>query len=575
MDTNKKMLPIGIDNFEKLREENFYYVDKTGLIRDLLYNWGEVNLFTRPRRFGKSLNMNMLKRFFEIGGRKEIFDGLQIMEERDLCERYMGKFPVISISLKAVNGMDFTAARSMLCSVVGKEAMRFQFLMESERLSEKEKELYELLTKIGRPGEAAFIMEDSVLEGSLQTLCGLLERHYDRKAILLIDEYDVPLAKAFERGYYDQMLVLIRNLFEYTLKTNDSLRFAVLTGCMRISKESIFTGLNNLKVLSVVEDRFDEYFGFTNQEVRDMMEYYGCACQYEVTKDWYDGYEFGHTDVYCPWDVINYCDSLRANSRAQPQNYWSNTSGNEAVRKFVELSSNGMAKNEMERLIAGETIQKKIRQELTYRDMYDSIDHLWSLLFMTGYVTKRGMPKGKMFSIAIPNMEIREIFTDQIMEFFREGVKKAGEVVDRFCSALEDGDTEQAERCLEGYLRKTVSIRDTFINRQMTEIFYHGILLGILASRNSWMVLSNHETGDGYGDILVETEDQTVGMVIEVKYARDGNLEAGCRKALSQIEKNRYTEYLLEEGVEKILKYGIACYKKRCRIVLGGIWTME
>ena len=568
MEAKKKKLPIGIENFEEIRTKGYYYADKTGLIRELLDNRGKVTLFTRPRRFGKSLNMSMLKSFFEPDGRKEIFEGTAISKEVSLCEKYMGKFPVISISLKGVNAGSYETAYEMAGRVVNEEAGRRQYLLESAKLTQNDKEHFCELLKRN--------MNEAALFGSLRELSALLEKHHNSKVILLIDEYDVPLAKAFEHGYYDQMVILIRNLFEQALKTNDSLEFAVLTGCMRISKESIFTGLNNLKVLSVADVRFDEYFGFTDAEVKELLEYYHLSDCYDVVKEWYDGYQFGNMEVYCPWDVINYCDELRADRSAQPQNYWSNTSSNDVVKKFIQGADAGTAKREIEKLVAGEVIKKEIHQELTYNDMYSSIDNIWSVLFTTGYLTQRGKPERKQFNLAIPNMEIREIFTEQIMELFKENIRKNGEAVNAFCDALKSGDAEGVEKGFTDYLRKTISIRDTFVKKPMKENFhpkgaptvYHGILLGLLGVKDRWGISSNKESGDGYSDILVEIDDEEMGIVIELKYAEDENLEVGCKEALKQIKKNRYEEVLYEEGIEHILKYGIACYKKRCRVAL-------
>ncbi len=562
MEVRKKKLPIGIENFEKLQTEDFYYVDKTNLIKELLDHWAEVNLFTRPRRFGKSLNMSMLKNFFELDGNKEIFNKLEISKEVSLCEEYMGKFPVILVSLKSVNAATYEKACDMAVQVINGEARRFQYLLESERLTSYDKAAFSALLKTD--------MSEAVLCSSLKVLSELLEKHHGCNVILLIDEYDVPLAKAFERGYYDQMVLFVRNMFEHALKTNDSLKFAVLTGCMRISKESIFTGLNNLKVLSVAEVQFDEYFGFTDREVREILEYYGLSDHYAEVKEWYDGYQFGNVQVYCPWDVINYCDALRADHDAQPKNYWSNTSSNEAVKRFIQESDKGAAKREIEKLVAGEVITKEIHQELTYKDMYASVDNLWSVLFTTGYLTQRGKPEGDSFRLAIPNIEIRKIFTKQIMEFFKENVPKNGEALKGFCKALKDGEPENVEKRLGEYLKRTISIRDTFVKKQMKENFYHGILLGILGFQDTWSVSSNKESGDGYSDILVETGDGEVGIVLEVKYAEDGRLDVACRKALEQIECKRYEEELLDEGINQILKYGIAFYKKRCRVMLAG-----
>ena len=565
MTMKKKKLPIGIENFEELQKEEFYYVDKTNLIRDLLMQWSKVNLFTRPRRFGKSLNMSMLKYFFEPGGDKEIFKKLAISGETEICEKYMGKFPVVSISLKGINGESYEKACAMAVQVIQSEARRFQYLLESERLTAYEKKVFDSLLQAD--------MGEDLLCSSLKIMSELLEKHHGCKVILLIDEYDVPLAKAFERGYYDQMVIFIRNMFEYALKTNDSLKFAVLTGCMRISKESIFTGLNNIKVLSVADVQFDEYFGFTDQEVKDMLDYYGFSDRYDEVKEWYDGYQFGNVGVYCPWDVINYCDTLKADPDAQPRNYWLNTSSNEAVRRFIRESDHAATRREIEKLVAGEAITKEIHQELTYKDMYDSIDNLWSVLFTTGYLTQRGKPDGDNFRLVIPNVEIRKIFTSQIMELFKESVPKNGEALRNFCQALRNGDAKSVENLLGEYLRKTISIRDTFVKRQMKENFYHGILIGILGFEDTWSVSSNKESGDGYSDILVETDDGETGIILELKYAEDGKLDESCLEALRQINLRRYEEEFLDEGVEHILKYGIAFYKKRCRVMLADVDT--
>lgn len=562
MESRKKRLPVGIENFKELQRENFYYVDKTNFIKELLIGWGKVNLFTRPRRFGKSLNMSMLKSFFELGTDKELFRDLKIAEETELCQAYMGKFPVISISLKGMNAGTYEAAIDMAAQIIRGEARRFQYLLDSYRLTAYDKEAFiEVLQ-----GN----MEEGTLCSSLKILSELLEKHHDCQVILLIDEYDVPLAKAFERGYYDQMAVFIRNMFEHALKTNDSLKFSVLTGCMRISKESIFTGLNNMKVSSITEVQFDEAFGFTDREVQEMLKYYGFSAHYGEIKEWYDGYQFGNQEVYCPWDVINYCDVLRTDGAAQPKNYWVNTSSNEAVRRFIQESENVTVRREIERLVAGEAITKEIHSDLTYKDMYDSIDNLWSVLFTAGYLTQRGKPEGNCFQLAIPNMEIRSIFTTQIMDFFKESVPKNGEALSAFCEALKNGNAQDVEKQLSEYLRRTISIRDTFVKKEMKENFYHGLLLGILGFWDSWSVSSNREAGDGYSDILAETDDGETGILLELKYAEDGNLDAACKKAVAQMEEKRYEEALFDEGMLHILKYGIAFYKKRCRVVFAG-----
>ena len=566
MDFAVKRLPIGIEFFDEMIKNQYYYVDKTGMISELLRSGGKVTLFTRPRRFGKSLNMSMLKNFFSLQGDKRIFNELQISRDKQVCEEYMGKFPVISISLKSVDGFAYRNAYEMLCATIGNEAMKFQYLMDSTKLTDREKEQYGLLIKGG--DRIPFEMDEVTLTGSLKTLSLLLEKHHGKQTVLLIDEYDVPLSKASEHGYYKEMAMLIRKLFEQVLKTNESLKLAVLTGCMRISKESIFTGLNNFEVLSVADVRFDEYFGFTDKEVRKLLEYYHLSDKYQQVKEWYDGYQFGNVEVYCPWDVMNYCVTLLADPNAEPQNYWINTSSNEAVRRFIRESDNsGTIRREIEGLVAGECIKKELHQELTYEDMYQTIDNIWSVLFTTGYLTQRGRSEGNIFRLAIPNREIRNIFTTQIMQLFRENVKKDGELLNRFCEALENGNTESAEKCFGEYLRKTISIRDTSVRKEMKENFYHGILLGILGIKENWIVRSNRESGEGYSDILIETDDTAMGIVIEMKYAEDGNLQKAAEKALKQIESKQYEEALYDEGIEQILRYGIACYKKRCKIL--------
>ena len=560
MDSKKKKLPLGIENFEDLIRNDFYYIDKTGLIRDILKQPAKVTLFTRPRRFGKSLNMSMLEKFFSPESDKHIFDGLVITQEKELCEKHMGRYPVISVSLKGINAPSYDTAFKMLVMMINEAAEKVQYLRNSERLSEAEKGFFEELLSRN--------MDEATAFGSLRLLSRLLYKHHGQPVIVLIDEYDVPLAKAFSNGYYEQMVFLIRNLFEQVLKTNDSLHFAILTGCMRISKESIFTGLNNLSVRSVTDLRYDEYFGFTDAEVQELLNYYGFSNCYDAIKEWYDGYQFGNTDVYCPWDVMNYCDTLLDELNAQPENYWVNTSSNDAVRKFIEECDNGTTKREIERLIAGETIEKEIYQELTYQDMYTSIDHIWSVLFTTGYLTQKGKIEGNRYKLAIPNLEIRSIYTSQIMTLFQENVKKDGQLLTQFCDALNQGNTSEVENCLNRYLRKTISIRDTFVKKQLKENFYHGSLVGILGLKDYWGITSNRETGDGYSDIVVETENSQKGIILEVKYAHDGNLEAASQKAVKQIEKTNYAQELQDEGIDTILKYGIAFYKKRCKVEL-------
>ncbi|MCI9602746.1 MAG: AAA family ATPase [Ruminococcus sp.] len=554
----KKKLPIGIENFEELRKEDFYYADKTGLIVELLQNWGAVNLFTRPRRFGKTLTMSMLEYFFSLDGDKSIFDGLEISKEASLCKKYMGKYPVVSISLKGIDARSYETAYQMAVQVIIEAAAKFYFLLDSEKLNDHDRAEYEQLLDKN--------MNEGMLGISLKRLSGMLEKHYGTKVILLIDEYDVPLAKAHANGYYDQMISLIRSLLGEALKTNNSLKFAVLTGCLRISKESIFTGLNNLKVLTIADERFDEYFGFTDTEVKELLEYYGVSDHYETVKRWYDGYQFGNTEVYCPWDVLNHCDRIRDSRDAQPENYWINTSSNDAVKRFIQESANAATKRDIERLVAGETIIKEIHQELTYPEIYQTVDNIWSLLFTTGYLTQRGKAEGRQMKLAIPNLAVRDVFVTQIMDFFKENVREDGDTLNRFCDALQHGDAETVEQIFAEYLRKTISIRDTAVRTDMKENFYHGILLGILGVKNRWGISSNREMGEGYADILAEPDTGDMGIIIEVKYAHDGDLDAACKEALKQIEYTRYEEDLEDDGVDNILKYGIACYKKRCRV---------
>ena len=560
----RRKLPIGIDGFEKIRTNDFYYADKTLFIKELLQNWGEVNLFTRPRRFGKTLNMSMLKCFFEIGSNPVLFDGLKIAQEKELCEKYMGKFPVISISLKSVDGLSYEAAVTALRRAIGNEACRFGFLTESERLGQNDKELYMGLTAVK---DGKYLMTDGVLTDSLKTLSLLLEKHYGQKAILLIDEYDVPLDKAFQAGYYDEMVSLIRNLLGNALKTNDSLYFAVLTGCLRISKESIFTGLNNPKVHTISDVRYDEYFGFTNADVDELLEFYGLSAYKDTIKDWYDGYRFGDTDVYCPWDVINYCDELLADPSAEPENYWANTSGNDLIRRLLK-KANQSTRNDVEQLINGGTIIKPIRQELTYREVEDSIDNIWSVLYSTGYLTCRRRVPGKKMELVLPNWEVRELFIELVKDWFEETTQADSGRISRFCEAFPSGDTDTIQKMLGDYLWDSISVRDTAVRRNMKENFYHGMLLGLLQNQDSWLVKSNAETGEGYSDISIQTPDR-VGIVIELKYADDGNLEKACAEALGQIEEKKYAESLKRWGTKKILKYGIAFYEKECMVVMA------
>lgn len=562
-------LPIGLDSFEKIRTNDFYYVDKTLFIKELLENWGEVNQFTRPRRFGKSLNMSMLKSFFEVGGDPALFDGLKISREKELCANYQGKFPVISISLKSVDGRSFSSASAALRTVIGNEAMRFQFLKESEKLSEEEKEAYKRLIQIGSGEGGLYAMTEEVAAASLKVLSQLLAKHCGQKAILLVDEYDVPLDKAFQAGYYEEMVDLIRNLLGNVLKTNDSLFFAVLTGCLRISKESIFTGLNNLKIHTISDVRYDEFFGFTDGDVEGLLEYYGLSSYKEAVRAWYDGYRFGDTDVYCPWDVINYCDELLVDPSALPKNYWANTSGNDLIRRLLR-QSNQSAKGEMEELLGGGQVTKRVKQELTYREIDESDENLWSVLYATGYLTgtQVGQADADLFQLWIPNGEIRKLFADLVEEWFQETARADSARINRFCAAFPAADVAAIQEMLQDYLWDSISVRDTAVRKNQKENFYHGMLLGLLRSQGNWLVKSNAEMGEGYSDITVQTPDR-IGIVIELKYAEDGNLESSCKAALAQIEDRKYGEGLKRRGVKKLIKYGIAFCEKECMVAMA------
>ena len=555
----RKMLPTGIENFEEIRRNNsYYYVDKTGLIRDLLKSRGKVNLFTRPRRFGKTLNMSMLKCFFEIGADKTLFDGLAISKETALCEECMGKFPVVFISLKDVDGLTFKEAYGKLHEIIQKEIRRLYFLTESSKLSEMDKQAFNKLASTD---------EEVEIQKSLALLTELLYKHYGQKTILLIDEYDVPLDKAFQHGYYREMVALIRSLFGQALKTNDFLQFAVLTGCLRVSKESIFTGLNNFKVLSITDSRFDEHFGFTDAEVKTLLDDYNLTAHYGETKEWYDGYRFGSVDVYCPWDVINHVDRLCGEPNAEPQAYWINTSGNDLVRRFVDKADK-TTQGEIERLIAGEAVEKAVRLELTYNEIDNSIDNLWSVLFTTGYLTQAGKVERSVYKLIIPNREVREVFILQIQEWFKETVVHDEKPMQAFCKAFLDGNAEEIQKRLTVILGKMISILDTKAKDDRKENFYHGLLLGLLRSEPNWLILSNAESGDGFSDILIEPEDPDTGIVIEIKYSPTlAGMESACVTALEQIKSKRYDERLRNEGRENVTAFGIAFCKKRCRVV--------
>ena len=552
-------LPVGIENFEEIRTKGFYYVDKTELIRDLLNSWGKVNLFTRPRRFGKTLNMSMLKYFFEIGTDSALFDGLAISREKALCDRHMGKYPVVFLSLKGVDGLNFETAYEEFCKLIRNEAFRLRFLNDSEKITDVEKESFRHILN----GDYS----EKDIRSSLQTMCSLLEKHYGQKVVLLIDEYDVPLDKAFNHGYYREMVDLIRSMFGAALKTNDSIFMAVLTGCLRISKESIFTGLNNFKVLSIMDTRFDEHFGFTDSEVMRLLADYNLSDHFDVTKSWYDGYRFGDADVYCPWDVVNYVDLLKADPKAKPRAFWINTSGNDLVKRFVDKADK-TTQGEIERLINGEAIEKNVRSELTYNEIDDSIDNLWSVLFTTGYLTKDGETDDGRLRLVIPNREVREVFILQIQEWFRKTFVRDDKPMRDFCQAFQTGDVETIQKHLNLVMTRMISILDTKARDDQKENFYHGLLLGLLRSDPTWLIMSNVESGDGFSDILIEPDDPDAGIIIEVKYSPTfAGLDEACKRALEQVKTRRYDEKLRNEGRENLIAYGIAFNRKRCKAV--------
>ena len=557
-------LPVGIENFEEIRRNRFYYVDKTKLIEQLVETGGKVTLFTRPRRFGKTLNMSMLRSFFEMGSDASLFDGLYIAENKALCEEYMGKYPVIFLSLKSVEGLNFEDARYRMIELISIEAERFGFLADSEHLSENERERYKAMISLHNGTNA---MDEKVLISSLRILSQLLYKHFGKKTVILIDEYDVPLDKAFQNGFYQEMVSLIRGLFGMALKTNDYLQFAVLTGCLRITKESIFTGLNNFKVLSILDSRFDEQFGFTDCEVKKILENYHLESHFEETKEWYDGYHFGKVDIYCPWDVINYVDQLKYDPAAIPQDFWSNSSGNAIVRRLID-KADVSAKNEVERLIAGESIEKDVALELTYDEIDKSMENLWSVLFTTGYLTHTGRTEAGKYRLVIPNREVRNLFVKKIREWFLDVSRNDGKTLEELCNAFVNKDTEKIEQIFGDYLWNTISIRDTAVAKEKKENFYHGILLGLLGYKSSWLIKSNAESGTGYSDILVEVPTNRTGIVIELKYAENGDMDAACEDALRQIEEKNYVAKLKQDGMRNFIRYGIACFKKDCRVVV-------
>ena len=563
-----KRLPVGMDDFKEIRKSEFYYIDKTKLIEQVLENWSKVNLFTRPRRFGKTLNMSMLKCFFEIGTDTTFFDGLYISKNQALCEEYMGKYPVVLLSLKSVEGLTFEEARASLCELIAGEVRRFKFLEKSDRLDDDEKNAYHDLIFIQNLKEAIL---GTKLKFSLKKISELLYKHYGQKAIILIDEYDVPLDKAFQHGYYREMVTLIRGLFGEAFKTNDFLQFAVLTGCLRISKESIFTGLNNFKVYAANDLRYDEAFGFTNEEVKRLLADYHLEEHFAEVKEWYDGYHFGNADIYCPWDVINYVDDLVFDPQARPKSYWINSSGNELVKRFIDKADT-TTRDEIEELIAGHAVKKRIRMDLTYDEVDNTIDNVWSVLFTTGYLTREGREMDGIYRLIIPNKEVREVFVLQISEWFNRVVANDRASTEKINRGFLEGKTEDIQQELTHFLGESISVLDTKARNEEKEIFYHGILIGILKNNANWAVRSNRESGDGYADILIKPKNPDVGIVIELKYARSfKELDQACERALEQIKDCRYDEALREDGRNEVLAYGIAFWKKRCKVVVDKI----
>lgn len=558
-------LPVGIEDFQEIRRNGFYYIDKTGLIEQLLDSWGKVNLFTRPRRFGKSLNMSMLRYFFEIGTDKTLFDGLHILQRKDLCDEYMGRFPVVFLTLKDVDGLTFEKATNKLIKIVALEAERFIFLKNSDKLTDNEKQRYCALVKMQ---DGKYAMDEDTLESALQTLSELLYRHYGQKVVILVDEYDVPLDKAYQNGYYKEMVSMIRSLFGEALKTNEFLQFAVLMGCLRVSRESIFTGLNNFKIFSITDARFDEQFGFTEDEVGKMLKDYHLEEHMAEMKEWYDGYHFGDADIYCPWDVINRVDDLCDTPEAKPKCYWINSSGNALVKRFVSIA-NRTTQDEIEHLIAGEPIEKSVRLDLTYDEIDKSIDNIWSVLFTTGYLTQADMTEQGAYKLVIPNKEVRTVYISQIQEWFKQKIADNTEQMAHFWKAIEDGNAEIIEQYLNQTLSNTISVFDTKASEMEKENSYHTFLAGMLTGNTDWVVKSNVEAGEGFVDIIIKPQNPDDGIIFELKYSKEASgLDKACERAIKQIRDRRYSEYLKNDGRHNMIFYGIAFYKKRCKVVV-------
>lgn len=561
----QKPLPIGIDNFEKLITRGYYFVDKTLLIKDLLDNKADANLFTRPRRFGKTLNMSMLQYYFEdrrdeLTGDKidnsYLFEGLNIKEEGEQYTEYIGQYPVINLSLKSGKQPNYKMAYDSLIDEIMKEYRRHNFVLNSDKLLESEKKIFLNISN----GEA----KEIEYAKSLQFLSICLEKYFGRKTIILIDEYDVPLENAFFQGFYDEMISFMRSLFESALKTNPSLEFSVITGCLRISRESIFTGLNNLKIISILDDRYAEHFGFTDDEVIKICEDYNMQQKYETIKQWFNGYIFGETNVYNPWSVMQYVDDLKANINKSPKSYWANTSSNSIVKRLIERADD-ITKGEIEALIEGKTIEKPVHEDITYDDVYDNLDNLWNFMFFTGYFKKISErmdenTQENFVELAIPNLEVKYIFRTKILKWFNEKIKS--EDLSLLYTSIIKGEVDVFQKEVNRLLKKTISFNDAYEN------FYHGFMIGLLSHMDGYIVKSNRETGDGRCDIYIKPLsifDKAV--IIEMKVCdKPKELFTKSQDALQQIEDKKYAYELNESGYEDIIKYGMAFYRKDCLV---------
>ncbi|NFO46435.1 AAA family ATPase [Clostridium botulinum] len=551
-----KALPIGVDSFEKLITRDYYYIDKTLLIKDLLDNKAYVNLFTRPRRFGKTLNMSMLQYYFEKREENNsyLFENLNIMEAGEEYISHMGQYPVINLSLKSAKQPNFELAYISIARRIAEEYKRHEYILKSENLKNEKERFFKILKEQGDEGDYT----DSIF-----FLSQCLEKYHNKKVIILIDEYDVPLENAFFEGFYDKMIAFLRSLFESALKTNSSLEFSVITGCLRISRESIFTGLNNLNIVSILNDRYAEHFGFTDDEVKKILKDYKLEEKYSVIKEWYNGYIFGSTNVYNPWSVVKYVYDLLPNINVFPSSYWANTSSNSIVKSLIE-KADSVTKKEIELLIEGKTIEKRVHEDITYDEMYDSMENLWNFMFFTGYFKKVGERMDEednhYITLKIPNKEVKYIFKNKILKWFHDKVKVKD--LSKMYSAIFSKDVETFQKELNAMLRQTISFNDAYEN------FYHGFTLGVLANMHDFLVKSNREAGDGRSDIFIKSLSIFEPCVIlELKVCdKPKDIFKKCDEALAQIDAKNYEEELKEEGYENIIKYGISFYRKDCVI---------